>query len=61
MKKLAFILLGTFLILSTASCATAVSAKENGNEVAGYTLKNKKEVMQQKILHKKNKTVIATP
>lgn len=61
MKKIAYIVIGILFILSTASCATASSAKENGNEIAGYTLKNKKELMQQKILHKKNKTVIATP
>ncbi|UAB81628.1 hypothetical protein INR76_02380 [Marixanthomonas sp. SCSIO 43207] len=59
MKKVVFIVFGILLILSTASCATATSVKDQ--DIAGYTLKNKKEQMQQKILHKKNKTVIATP
>lgn len=43
------------------SCGTAVSIQENSKELAGYTLKNKKELMQQKILEKKSKTIVATP
>ncbi|PVW17232.1 hypothetical protein [Marixanthomonas spongiae] len=61
MKKAAIIVLGAFFILSAASCATANSAKKNETEIAGYTLKNKKELMQQKILNRKKKSVIATP
>ncbi|MBX2829441.1 MAG: hypothetical protein KTR22_14845 [Flavobacteriaceae bacterium] len=45
---------------SFTSCATTM--KVNTEEsVSGYTLKNKKELMQQKIVHKKAKTVLATP
>jgi len=44
-------------IVMFSSCATTNAAKEN--EVVGYNLKSKKEQMQQKILHSKNKTLIA--
>ncbi|MAO07375.1 MAG: hypothetical protein CL596_01540 [Alteromonas sp.] len=47
--------------ISVTSCATAISTQEKGKEVAGYTIKNKKELLQQKVLHKNPKTVIATP
>ena len=43
------------------SCGTTASMQQNQNEVAGYTLKNKKQLLEQKILNKKNKTVIAQP
>jgi len=47
---------------SMTSCSTAKNVKkENTKELAGYTLKNKKELMQQKIARKKSKTVLATP
>jgi len=44
-----------------SSCGAAGSIEKNENEVAGYTLKNKKELMQQKILNTQNKTLIACP
>jgi predicted metal-binding protein len=47
--------------LACTSCGTALSVKKDNTEVAGYTLKNKKEQFQQKILHKKVKTVIVQP
>lgn len=43
------------------SCATPMQVQENSEELAGYTLKNKKELMQQKIADTKCKTVMATP
>ncbi|MCB0457497.1 MAG: hypothetical protein R2776_00665 [Flavobacteriaceae bacterium] len=43
------------------SCATTDSVTKNSSEVAGYTLKNKKELLQQKVLNTKSKTVIAQP
>ena len=43
------------------SCTTSKSVYNTESEVAGYTLKNKKEQMQQKITHKKSKTVLTTP
>ncbi len=62
MKKIAYIAFTIIFAVSLASCGAGVSAKKaSQNEVAGYTLKNKKEIMEQKILHKKSKTIIATP
>ncbi|MEZ4875566.1 MAG: hypothetical protein R2793_09015 [Flavobacteriaceae bacterium] len=58
----------TFIIIfsiaiaaSCTSCATAHSVKKTSPEVAGYTLKNKKELMQQKVLNTQTKTSIAQP
>ena len=43
------------------SCATTNTAGKSESELAGYTLKNKKELMHQKVLHAKKKTVMTTP
>lgn len=43
------------------SCAAPMKIQENSEELAGYTLKNKKELMHQKIADVKCKTVMATP
>ncbi|WP_461305281.1 hypothetical protein [Aureisphaera sp.] len=45
---------------SLTSCATQMKVN-NEESVAGYTLKNKKELMQQKITNRKSKTVLTTP
>ena len=45
----------------TASCGTVDKVQKDETEIAGYTLKNKKELMQQKILAKQSKTIIAIP
>ena len=62
MKKLVYVVAILIFAVSFTSCGTATSAiKKENTEVAGYTLKNKKEQFQQKIASKKVKTVIATP
>lgn len=65
MKTLKYIIVTLIVItvLSAAltSCATPRTLQNDSEKVAGYTLKNKKELMQQKIADKKRKTVIATP
>lgn len=62
MRNLIYIAITVFLVISLSSCGAGVSAKRaTQNEVAGYTLKNKKEIMEQKILHKKSKTIIVLP
>jgi len=62
MKKLVYLLIVAFIAISFTSCGSAVSAnKESQNQVAGYTLKNKKEIMEQKILYKSIKTIITVP
>ena len=45
-----------------ASCGSS-AAKQNDSKTsfAAYTLKNKKELMEQKILNNKSKTIIAIP
>jgi hypothetical protein len=61
MKKLVYIVSIIIFTASFVSCGTASHAVKNDADVAGYTLKNKKELMQQKILNNKSKTIIATP
>ncbi|MBT8261687.1 MAG: hypothetical protein KJO05_02620 [Bacteroidia bacterium] len=61
MKRLIYIVTIVFFSASLASCGTTVSTIQKEEKVAGYTLKNKKELMQQKILNQKKKTVIAQP
>jgi uncharacterized protein YycO len=61
MKRIIYILAAVILCATTYSCGTPVQTIKKENKVAGYTLKNKKELLQQKILQKKKKTVIAQP
>ncbi len=62
MKKFNYIALTICFIVSFSSCGAGASIKDNQeNEVISYTLKNKKELMQQKILHNKGNTIIARP
>jgi len=49
------------VLAALSSCATPMKVQDNSEEIAGYTLKNKKELMQQKIANIKCKTVMATP
>ncbi|MCH9659623.1 MAG: hypothetical protein K0U54_01790 [Bacteroidetes bacterium] len=62
MKKT--IVIATILAISASSltsCATSASIQDNEQQVASYTLKNKKELMKQKIASKRAKVVLATP
>lgn len=65
MKIVKYIVVIAILILvagaALTSCAAPSNVQSADKDLAGYTLKNKKEQMQQKILHKKNKTLIAKP
>jgi hypothetical protein len=49
------------VLAAFSSCATPMNVQDNSEEIAGYTLKNKKELMHQKIANVKCKTVMATP
>ena len=60
-KYITLVLILTVSICATSCGTTSKAIQQNETEVAGYTLKNKTQLMQQKILHKKSKTVIATP
>jgi len=59
MKQIFLIVFLFVFTVSFTSCATTSSATEN--EIAGYNLKSKKEQMHNKILHNKNKTLLACP
>ncbi len=65
MKILKTIIVALILLIvalaALTSCAAPINVQENSEEIAGYTLKNKKELMQQKIANVKCKTVMATP
>jgi hypothetical protein len=65
MKTIKYIIVTLILILvlmaAFTSCAAPLSIQENEDQLAAYTLKNKKELMQQKIANKKCKIVIASP
>jgi len=65
MKTIKYIIVTLILILvltaALTSCAAPISIQDNEDQIAAYTLKNKKELMQQKIANKKCKIVIATP
>jgi|TARA_R110002094_G_scaffold126795_1_gene120659 hypothetical protein len=64
MKTLKYLIVTIFIVVFSASftsCATTNSIQNESEKVAGYTLKSKKELMQQKIAHRKRNTVIALP
>lgn len=62
MKKFVYIAITVIFTISLTSCGAGASVKANANnQVAGYTLKNKKELMEQKILHKKSRTIVVLP
>jgi len=61
MKKIIYISIIAIFTASLTSCGSVSNVTNTNKEIAGYTLKNKKEQMQQKILNKKSKTAIATP
>ncbi len=59
MKQIFFIVCFLAFMFMFTSCATTQTAKDK--QLAGYNLKSKKEQMEQKILHNKNKTLLAMP
>jgi tRNA U34 2-thiouridine synthase MnmA/TrmU len=65
MKTIKYIVIAVILIIvfsaGLTSCASAGSIQNNDTEVAGYTLKNKSELMQQEVLKNKIKTVVVLP
>ena len=62
MKKLVYIAIVVAFMGGLTSCSSTKAIEKEQNELAAYTLKNKKELFQQKLLHqRKNRTVLATP
>ncbi len=55
------LIIAVVLLAGLTSCGSAIQTQNTENDVMAYTLKNKTELMQQKILNKKVKTVVATP
>ena len=65
MKTVKYFIVAIILIIvlmaGLTSCATAKEINQDTDSVAGYTLKNKAELLQQKILNTKNSTVVVKP
>lgn len=61
MKKFILILAAVVLTSTFASCGSTSSIQKNDAEIAGYTLKSKTELMEQKILNIRSKKVIVIP
>lgn len=61
MKKTVLILAAIVLTSTFTSCGTTSSINNNDKELAGYTLKSKTELMEQKILNTSSKKVIVLP
>lgn len=61
MKKLVFILIAIVFTSTFTSCGTTSSIQKNDAELAGYTLKSKTELLEQKIANTQSKKVIAQP
>ena len=61
MKRVIYIAVIAVFAVSATSCQTTSATQKANSELAGYTLKNKKELFQQKVLNKKPRTVIVTP
>jgi len=69
MKKLAYLIIVLLFTINLTSCGTVSVEKEsNAKEInkkeenlTTFTLKDKEEVMQRAISHKKRSTIIAQP
>jgi hypothetical protein len=65
MKTVKYIIVAIILIIvfgaGLTSCGSTSSFQKNDTEVVAYTLKNKTELMQQKVLNTNVQTVIAQP
>ena len=61
MKKILIPLVVVVFAVTISSCSTTAALQKGDSELAGFTLKNKKELMRQKVLNNKVKTVIALP
>tara|TARA_R100000306_G_C4315608_1_gene112474 strand:- start:45 stop:230 length:186 start_codon:yes stop_codon:yes gene_type:complete len=61
MKKTVIGAICAIVCYTLTSCASSEKIPDDNYEVAGYTLKSKKELMQQRILYTLEKTVLAQP
>jgi len=61
LKKILLLLVAGILTVIISSCSATAALQKEEIDSVGYTLKNKKELMQQKVLNKKVKTAIVLP
>ncbi len=61
MKKFIYIVTVLCFAISLASCGSSVAIQNDTKESLSYTLKNKTELMEQKICNKNSKTIVAIP
>jgi uncharacterized lipoprotein YehR (DUF1307 family) len=61
MKKIVLIFTAIVLSASLTCCGSMQGTQNNDADLAGYTLKSQRELMQQKIVSPQSKTVIVRP
>ncbi len=61
MKKFIYIVTVLCFAISLTSCGSSVAIQNDTKESLSYTLKNKTELMEQKICNKNSKTIVAIP
>ena len=64
MKKIVYVALVLIFAISLTSCGSTVAVQElhkTQDEATSFTIKDKKEVMQKEIFHKRRSTIIAQP
>ena len=61
MKKFIYIVTVLCFAISLTSCGSSVAIQNDSKETLSYTLKNKTELMEQKICNKNSKTIVAIP
>lgn len=61
MKKLVLIVAVVVFSSVVTSCGTTLKTNHNHKEIAGYTLKSKSQLLEQKILNTTTKKVIVNP
>jgi hypothetical protein len=61
LKKILLLLVAGIFTATILSCSATAALQKGDSDLVGYTLKSKKELMKQKVLNKKVKTVIVLP
>ena len=61
MKKFIYIVTVLCFAISLSSCGSSVAIQTDSKESLSYTLKNKTELMEQKICNKNSKIIVAIP
>ena len=62
MKNFIYVITVVCFAVSLTSCGSSVAIQtDSKDQVISYTLKNKKELMEQRIMNKNGKTIVAIP